>query len=92
MDCVGNGVPVHYVDVNADKEGELIAEVLSHYRELVMLATERVPANAALDAAAVNSMAMEVETRALVWRRHKSCIHSFIVQRFRRSTSLISSH
>ncbi|KAL1872440.1 hypothetical protein VTK73DRAFT_1518 [Phialemonium thermophilum] len=49
-----------------DRENRLIADVLSHFRSLVILATEPVNKTASAGQAAYSSMAMEIETKGLI--------------------------
>lgn len=49
-----------------DREGETIAQILQAYRQLVLLSTERITNKVSIGQAAHNSMAMQLETQALV--------------------------
>lgn len=52
--------------IDADREGETIAQILQAYRHLVLLSGERITNKVSIGQAAHNSMAMQLETQALV--------------------------
>lgn len=49
-----------------DRENRIVADILSHFRDLVILATHPVNNTASAGQAAYSSMAMEIETKGLV--------------------------
>jgi hypothetical protein len=51
---------------DTDREERLIAGILAHFRDLVVLATEPIGSTASAGQAAYSNMAMDIETKGLV--------------------------